>query len=54
MEYYFIRMAAAADHTVPHSIGPIFMLFFRNYDVVSRQWHYECWPSNAELSLVCL
>ena len=34
-EYYFIRMAAAADLIVSHSIEPIFV----NVGVLSRQWH---------------
>ena len=24
---------------------------FQEYGVESRQWHRECWPSNAQLSL---
>ena len=32
MEYYFIHMAAAAGLTVPYSIGPIFMHFFKRIE----------------------
>ena len=50
MECYFIHMFAEIDHTAPHSNGPIFVHFLV-YGVVSRQWHHEVWPSNAQLSL---
>ena len=29
-------------------------VLFRAFEVISRQLHRECWPSNAQLSLVCL
>ena len=34
-----------------------FLYFYFNlifvYEVAPRQWHYECWLSNAQLFLVC-
>ena len=43
-------MPAVAGSTVPYYSSKTIFEYMTD---VSRQWHQEYWPSNAQLSLAC-